>query len=219
LRACPKDLNGNSCVASAGLTYAYDKANYQNYLYAACIVQAAPFAAQIAAAFATAAATVHMGTLKSSGRFYAKKNEYIREGKPDTPVVKHAKDVLRCLVTTAGHDEMKQSVATLHAHFTVRSTKDRVAQPTHDVVCVVELEDGLLAEVQFGFTAVVGLKALGHEGYKYARVDTRDLDKGSGMNALFLEDVLNPPSIMEGGYFTAGFADVSKEDTAVVQLV
>lgn len=216
-----KDLMGNAFVASAGIMHAYDKASYQDYLYAACIVQAAPFAAQIAAAFATAAATVHMGTLKSSGRFNAKADEYIAEGKPDNPVVKHAKDVLRCLVTTAGHDEMKQSVATLHAHFTVRSTKDRVAQPTHDVVCVVELEDGLLAEVQFGFTAVVGLKALGHEGYKYARVDTRDLDSGSGMYALFLADVLNPPSIKDArtGHFTAGFADVSKEDTAVVQLV
>lgn len=215
-----KDLNGNACVMSAGIMYAYDEACYQDYLYAACIVQAAPFAARIEAAFATAAATVHMGTLKSTGRFNAKANEYIAEGKPDNPVIKHAKDVLRCLVTTAGHDEMKQSVATLHAHFTVRSTKDRVAQPTHDVVCVVELEDGLLAEVQFGFIAVVGLKALGHEGYKYARVDTRDLDSGAGMDALFLEDVCNPPSIKDArGAFTAGFADVSKEDTAVVQLV
>lgn len=216
-----KDLTDNACVKSAGLTYRFDEACYQEYLYAACIVQAAPFAAQIAAAFATAAATVHMGTLKSAGRFTAKANEYVAEGKPGNPVVKHAKDVLRCLVTTAGHDEMKQSVATLHAHFTVRSTKDRVAQPTHDVVCVVELEDGLLAEVQFGFTAVVGLKALGHEGYKYARVDTRDLEYGSGMDALFLADVCNPPSIKDArtGKFTAGFADVSKEDTAVVQLV
>lgn len=215
-----KDLNDNVCVKNAGLTYRFDEADYQEYLYAACIVQAAPFAARIEAAFGTAAATVHMGTLKSSGRFTAKANEYVAEGKPGNPVVKHAKDVLRCLVTTAGHDEMKQSVATLHAHFTVRSTKDRVAQPTHDVVCVVELEDGLLAEVQFGFTAVVGLKALGHEGYKYARVDTRNLEKGSGMNALFLESVINPPSIRDArGAFTAGFADVSKEDTAVVQLV
>lgn len=215
-----KDLMGNACVVRACNNRAgQGNACYQDYLYAACIVQAAPFAAQIAAAFATAAATVHMGTLKSAGRFTAKANEYVTEGKPDNPVVKHAKDVLRCLVTTAGHDEMKQSVATLHAHFTVRSTKDRVAQPTHDVVCVVELEDGLLAEVQFGFTAVVGLKALGHEGYKYARVDTRDLEKGSGMEALFLANVVAPPSIMERGKFTAGFADVSKEDTAVVQLV
>lgn len=217
-----KDLMGNACVQRAGVQYYHGVCNYQDYLYAACIVQAAPFAAQIEAAFATAAATVHMGTLKSSGRFYAKRDEYIlAEGKPDNPVVKHAKDVLRCLVTTAGHDEMKQSVATLHAHFTVRSTKDRVAQPTHDVVCVVELEDGLLAEVQFGFTAVVGLKGLGHEGYKYARVDTSNLENGSGMSALFLANVINPPSIKDArtGKFTAGFADVSKEDTAVVQLV
>lgn len=214
-----KDLMDNVCVKNACNNRAgQGNADYEDYLYAACIVQAAPFAAKIAAAFGTAAATVHMGTLKSSGRFNAKKNEYILvDGKPDNPVVKHAKDVLRCLVTTAGHDEMKQSVATLHAHFTVRSTKDRVAQPTHDVVCVVELEDGLLAEVQFGFTAVVGLKALGHEGYKYARVDTSNLEKGSGMSALFLESVVAPPSIMDAnGRFTAGFADVSKEDTAVV---
>eukprot|EP00729_Bicosta_minor_P024748 gene24748-17827_t len=89
--------------------YAYDKASYQHYLYAACIVQAAPFAAKNEAAFATAAATVHMGTLKSKIE-----RPYLAEGKPDNPVVKHAKDVLRCLGSCTYPHEKSTSSDSIH---------------------------------------------------------------------------------------------------------
>merc|ERR1719272_2441262 len=107
----------------------------------------------------------------------------------------NVKDIMRCLLQVAGHAEMKRAHEVLLAKYNVRSTKDRVDSITHDLLCVIVLDDEVIAEVQIGFTSVVAMKLLGHVGYQYLRVDTTDLEKGSGLGPLFVHDWFMPPSI------------------------
>merc|ERR1719272_58344 len=122
----------------------------------------------------------------------------------------NVKDIMRCLLQVAGHAEMKRAHEVLLAKYNVRSTKDRVGSITHDLLCIIVLDDEVIAEVQIGFTSVVAMKLLGHVGYQYLRVDTTNLERGMGLAPLFVPNWIEPPSIFKidaGGYgeFVAGY--------------
>merc|ERR1719272_2339596 len=139
------------------------------------------------AVYADEAATVKMGDLKAEDRYTAKVNEYQKAGK-SSPKGSHIKDIMRCLLQVAGHAEMKRAHEVLQEKYNVRSTKDRVDSITHDLLCVIVLDDDVIAEVQIGFTSVVAMKLLGHVGYQYLRVDTKNLGFGSGVGPLFVHN-------------------------------
>lgn len=210
-------------VWHAGNAHRRQTADYSEYQYAAAICQAAAFSDMMHAAFAGEAATVQMGAIKTGRRYVAKCAEYATERK-SSPKGQHVKDIIRCMVQVAGHPEMKRAHAVLQDKCTVRSTKVRVTKVTHDLLCIVELEGDVIAEVQIGFTSVVAMKLLGHVGYQYARVDTSDLDYGSGLGPLFASSWFNPPSITkrdpEDGTATyvAGYDKVAEADLALVSL-
>lgn len=214
------DLNDTG-VWNAGLGHGDGKAAYSAYQYAAAICQSASFGAAMESVYAGEAAIVLVAGIKGSGRYTAKQNEYAAAGKP-SPKGQHVKDVLRCLIKVAGHAEMKRAHTVLEQKCTVRSTKVRIDKATHDLLCVIELEHGVIAEVQIGFTSVVAMKQLGHEGYKYARVDTSDLEDATGLGPLFKCSILEPPSItdLSSGecVFTAGFDKVPTEEFAFISL-
>ena len=87
---------------------------------------------------------------------------------------------------------MKKAVRLVQANLDVISTKDRVMLPTHDVLSVVRLKNGVLAEVQFAFETIAAIKSLAHGAYNYGRVDTwTNIEKGDGLLALFLKDLYN----------------------------
>jgi hypothetical protein len=69
---------------------------------------------------------------------------------------------MRCLIQVAGHAEMKRAHQVLQAKCNIRSTKVRVDSITHDLLCVIVLDGGVIAEVQIGFTSVVAMKLFGH---------------------------------------------------------
>ena len=62
-------------------------------------------------------------------------------------------------------------MAKLAAAFPVVQLKVRLAEETHDVLAVIEFEDGLLCEVQFSFAPVQLMKIFSHAAYSVARVD------------------------------------------------
>lgn len=208
-------------VANAGVGHGLGAADYTDYQYAAVICQSASFGATMESVYAGEAAIVLVAGIKGGARYDAKLNEYAAAGKT-SPKGQHVKDVLRCLIKVAGHAEMKRAHTVLEQKCTVRSTKVRIDKATHDLLCVIELEHGVIAEVQIGFTSVVAMKQLGHEGYKYARVDTSDLESATGLSPLFKCDIGAPPSItdLSSGYavFTAGFDKVPTEELAFISL-
>ena len=55
--------------------------------------------------------------------------------------------------------------------FTIRELKHRLAEPTHDLVLIVNLADGLLGEIQLSFRAVDLMKRFSHSGYNLLRCD------------------------------------------------
>lgn len=211
----------DAVVRNAGRGHGYGAATYTTYQYAAAICQSASFGATMESVYAGEAAIVLVAGIKGGDRYDAKLNEYAAAGKP-SPKGQHVKDVLRCLIKVAGHAEMKRAHTVLEQKCTVRSTKVRIDKATHDLLCVIELEHGVIAEVQIGFTSVVAMKQLGHEGYKYARVDTSDLEKAMGLSPLFKCSICEPPSITDfsagGCVFTAGFDKVPTEDLAFISL-
>ena len=196
---------------------AQGKAKYQHYQYAAAVCQAAAFEATLTSIYADAPATVKLALLKSTGRYLAKVNQYIAEGKTDEPIGKHVKDILRCLIEVAGHAEMKAAYAILTANCKVRSTKNRVTKKTHDILCIIELENGVIAEVQIGFKSVVAMKVLAHVGYQYLRVDTSKLNNGDGLAALMVQNWLVHPAIFNGRYI-ADFSAIPDEVLALVSM-
>lgn len=214
------DVTGTR-VWRAGLGHGFGAADYTDYQYAAAICQSASFGATMESVYAGEAAIVLVADIKGGDRYDAKLNEYAAAGK-SSPKGQHVKDVLRCLIKVAGHAEMKRAHTVLEQKCTVRSTKVRIDKATHDLLCIIELEHGVIAEVQIGFTSVVAMKQLGHEGYKYARVDTSDLEKAAGLGPLFKCDILDPPSITDlssgGCVFTAGFDKVPTEELAFISL-
>lgn len=208
-------------VARAGHVHGRGAADYSDYQYAAAICQSASFGATMESVYAGEAAIVLVAGIKGATRYGAKLNEYAAAGKP-SPKGQHVKDVLRCLIKVAGHAEMKRAHTVLAQKCTVRSTKVLIDKVTHDLLCVIELEHGVIAEVQIGFTSVVAMKQLGHEGYKYARVDTSDLESAMGLSPLFKCSMVEPPSITDfsAGYvvYAAGFDKVPTEDLAFISL-
>jgi hypothetical protein len=198
--------------------FASGNCNYMDYQYASAICMAAKFAEHMTAIYADEAATVLIADMKTQARYTAKVNEYSTEGK-SSPRGQHVKDVLRCLVQVAGHPEMKRAHAVLKTKCNVRSTKNRIVKGTHDLLCIIELADGLIAEVQIGFTSIVAMKALAHEPYKYKRVPTDDLEKAMGLSPLFKHAWHNLPSIYKDGKFIAGYEAVTKEELTFVSLV
>lgn len=211
----------DTLVRNAGLVHGRGTADYTNYQYAAAICQSASFGATMESVYAGEAAIVLVAGIKGATRYQAKLSEYFAARK-SSPKGQHVKDVLRCLIKVAGHAEMKRAHTVLEQKCTVRSTKVRIDKATHDLLCVIELEHGVIAEVQIGFTSVVAMKQLGHEGYKYARVDTSDLENAAGLYPLFKCDILEPPSIADvsSGFavFTAGFDKVPTEELAFISL-
>lgn len=197
------------------------KADYSDYQYAAAICQSASFGATMESVYAGEAAIVLVAGIKGGDRYQAKLSEYAAAGK-SSPKGQHVKDVLRCLIKVAGHAEMKRAHTVLEQKCTVRSTKVRIDKVTHDLLCVIELEHGVIAEVQIGFTSVVAMKQLGHEGYKYARVDTSDLERAAGLGPLFKCNLHAPPSITDvssgRAVYTAGFDKVPTEEFAFISL-
>lgn len=208
-------------VVNAGNGHGRGTADYTDYQYAAAICQSASFGATMESVYAGEAAIVLVADIKGTDRYDAKLNEYAAAGKP-SPKGQHIKDVLRCLIKVAGHAEMKRAHTVLEQKCTVRSTKVRIDKATHDLLCVIELEHGVIAEVQIGFTSVVAMKQLGHEGYKYARVDTSDLERAHGLKPLFKCSILEPPSITDfssgTAVYTAGFDKVPTEEFAFISL-
>lgn len=211
----------DTLVWNAGRGHGLGAATYTTYQYAAAICQSASFGAAMESVYAGEAAIVLVAGIKGGDRYQAKMNEYAAAGK-SSPKGQHVKDVLRCLIKVAGHAEMKRAHTVLAQKCTVRSTKVRIDKATHDLLCVIELEHGVIAEVQIGFTSVVAMKQLGHEGYKYARVATSDLEDATGLQPLFKCSVHYPPSITDvsSGYtvFTAGFDKVPTEEFAFISL-
>jgi len=208
-------------VVNAGRRHGLGKAAYTDYQYAAAICQSASFGATMESVYAGEAAIVLVADIKGGDRYTAKQNEYAAAGK-SSPKGQHVKDVLRCLIKVAGHAEMKRAHTVLEQKCTVRSTKVRIDKVTHDLLCVIELEHGVIAEVQIGFTSVVAMKQLGHEGYKYARVATSDLEDATGLDPLFKCDICAPPSIADfssgKAVYTAGFDKVPPEELAFISL-
>jgi hypothetical protein len=86
------------------------------------------------------------------------------------------------------------------------------------LLCIIELADGMIAEVQIGFTSVVAMKVLAHGGYKYKRVPTGDLTNGVGLAPLFKTDSMYLPSIWNGEAYIAGYEAVAKEELAFISL-
>jgi hypothetical protein len=107
---------------------------------------------------------------------------------------------------------MKRAHTIVKANFDIQTTKNRLAGPTHDLLCVITLPDGVLAEIQLGFISVAAMKALAHEAYKYDRVPTDNLDKATGLDPLFKTDFFQLPSIFKDGTYIAGFEAVTKEE-------
>lgn len=214
------DLN-DTRVWNAGAGHGYGAATYSAYQYAAAICQSASFGATMESVYAGEAAIVLVAGIKGGDRYTAKQNDYAAAFK-SSPMGQHVKDVLRCLIKVAGHAEMKRAHTVLEQKCTVRSTKVRIDKATHDLLCVIELEHGVIAEVQIGFTSVVAMKQLGHEGYKYARVDTSDLERAHGLKPLFKCSILEPPSITDfssgTAVYTAGFDKVPTEEFAFISL-
>jgi hypothetical protein len=210
---------------SYGLSrYARGCASYKDYQYALAVCNAASFAEMMEAVYADEPATVLLADIKAEARYVSKCGEYAAEGK-SSPKGQFVKDMLRCLVQVAGHPQLQRAHAVLNAKCTVRSTKNRISKGTHDLLCIIELSDGMLAEVQIGFTSVLAMKALAHAGYKYKRVPTDDLEVGSGLISLFLTTWFDFPSMYKGTQYhsddckyTAGYEVVTKEELAFISL-
>ena len=47
----------------------------------------------------------------------------------------------------------------------------RLAEETHDVLAIIEFEEGLLCDVQFSFSSVQLMKVFAHAAYNISRVD------------------------------------------------
>lgn len=210
----------NISMQNAGQVEALGKTTYEFYQYAAAVCQAAAFEATLTSIYADAPATVKLALLKSGDRYDAKVNQYIAEGKTarDYPIGKYVKDILRCLIEVVGHAEMKAAYAILTANCKVRSTKNRVTKKTHDILCIIELENGVIAEVQIGFKAVVAMKVLAHVGYQYLRVDTSNLNKGNGLQALMVQDWKVHPAIWGNGCI-GDLSAIPDEGLALVSMV
>lgn len=195
------------------------EATYSTYQYAACICQIASFDTRLRTLYENEPATVHLAAIKSTDRHVAKCAEYAAEGKP-SPKAQHVKDVIRWMVKVAGHPEMKRAHRVLTTNCKVRSMKNRVTKATHDILCIIELENGVLAEVQIGFRAVSAMKAFAHVAYQYSRVDTRHLHVGGGLGALLELDLFTHPAIfdIDAETYIADFGAIPDEDLRLVSM-
>ena len=59
----------------------------------------------------------------------------------------------------------------LTAKYPAVSTKNRLGEPTHDVLCVIRYR-GYLVEIQFHFRTVLALKSFSHAGFNILRMQT-----------------------------------------------
>ena len=209
-----------SLVCAAGIMALRDEeARYSQYQYAACICQISSFDTRLRTLYENEPATVHVATIKSENRHNAKCQEYAAEGKP-SPKAQHVKDVIRWMVKVAGHPEMKRAHHVLTTKCKVRSMKNRVTKATHDILCIIELENGVLAEVQIGFRAVSAMKAFAHVAYQYSRVDTRDLDMGVGLGPLMVQAWSVHPAIfdIDAPKYIADLDAIPDEDLRLVSM-
>lgn len=104
---------GDTNIQNAGVMYLHGVCDYEGYHYAKCICAYPSFAALMMKLYSSEpTATVTMANLKGTGRYNAKLNQYTHEGKSQ-PASQFVKDVIRCLVQTAGHQEMQHAAGLL----------------------------------------------------------------------------------------------------------
>lgn len=161
---------------------------YRHYLVALNLVECAEYHDRLDRAIATTydksdgglRPKILHGGLKGNARGNAKASEYQKTYGTLYPVHSHIKDFLRSTVMVVGHAGVRTTETALQEEFGQPfERKNRLASPTHDLVCVYRLASGLLVEVQISYTSVNALKSYAHILYEYARADTKgSLAKG-----------------------------------------
>ena len=110
------------------------------------------------------------GAFKSVDSSKAKINrQYMKLSKPECT---HVKDQLRVTCFVDDHRRLEAAHAALGKSFKYVVTKNRLGEATRDVLCVIQLRNGVLAEVQFSFRAVALMKSFSHAAYAITRLET-----------------------------------------------
>lgn len=153
-------------------------------LYARCVVCSRPFHDEMDRIFAgvSGAIVVHV-PMKKYARSDSKcqdKNEYgkyMQNGEPWA----HLKDVLRATVRCDTLEVLVQAAETLFAAHTAEIVKNRIDEPTHDIIAVIRFQ-GVLVEVQFHLGFVLDIKPLSHAAYNITRADVKNVRKLQDQN-------------------------------------
>ena len=88
------------------------------------------------------------------------------------PQCVHVKDTLRVNCFVDDHRRLETGHAALGKKFKYVVTKNQLGEATRDVLCVVQLANGWLVEVQFSLRAVALMKSFSHAAYAITRLET-----------------------------------------------
>ena len=145
------------------------KSNYDQVQLASLVLVNNEFHAAMAAVLGPHGEVLH-GAFKSLDSFGAKiQRQYSKLTKPECI---HVKDVLRVTCFVDDHRRLEAAHAALGKSFKYVVTKNRLGEATRDVLCVIQLRNGVLAEVQFSFRAVALMKSFSHAAYAITRLET-----------------------------------------------
>lgn len=144
------------------------------YLYAAMLRLNEPFHAEIEALLGMFGEYVPCD-MKGYGRARAKAEattgDYVGTEGFIPPYVQYLKDIIRASIIVDDHTMLDLAYKALTAKYPAVSTKNRLGEPTHDVLCVIRYQ-GYLVEIQFHFRTVLALKSFSHAGFNILRMQT-----------------------------------------------
>ena len=127
------------------------------------------FHAAVAAVLGPHGEVLH-GAFKSLDSMIAKIER--QHSKLTMPECIHVKDQLRVTCLVDDHRRLEAAHAALGKSFKYVVTKNRLGEATRDVLCVIQLRNGVLVEVQFSFRAVALMKSFSHAAYAITRLET-----------------------------------------------